>query len=336
MNPDPLTKIVKTGRKVDPIIFKALANASSSRFQSPLTYHFRTGGKRMRATLVLLACAACGGRIEDGMNPAALIEMIHNYSLVMDDLIDRGVVRRGKPTVRIKFGDSVSLLIAMLYREALDDLIEKCLSPTKTRMVAVQAMKDIIEGERLDMMFEQAGREDPYLKTQRVLTPSFSLYVEMIGKKTAALFKAASQIGAYSARANIRVVRSLGEFGWKAGLAFQVMDDVLDVCGQETGKQIGKDIIEHKLGNAAILMALRYLPRNQKLEILTTLRSEKVSQATVMRVRRLVMETPAEKDCREISEKYLHQAKSHLSVLEESDYRDGLATLADAIVSRTF
>jgi len=336
MNPDPLTKIVKTGRKVDPIIFKALANASSSGFQSPLTYHFRTGGKRMRATLVLLACAACGGRIEDGMNPAALIEMIHNYSLVMDDLIDRGVVRRGKPTVRIKFGDSVSLLIAMLYREALDDLIEKCLSPTKTRMVAVQAMKDIIEGERLDMMFEQAGREDPYLKTQRVLTPSFSLYVEMIGKKTAALFKAASQIGAYSARANIRVVRSLGEFGWKAGLAFQVMDDVLDVCGQETGKQIGKDIIEHKLGNAAILMALRYLPRNQKLEILTTLRSEKVSQATVMRVRRLVMETPAEKDCREISEKYLHQAKSHLSVLEESDYRDGLATLADAIVSRTF
>ena len=336
MNPDPLTKIVKTGRKVDPIIFKALANASPSKFQSPLTYHFRTGGKRMRATLVLLACAACGGRIEDGMNPAALVEMIHNYSLVMDDLIDRGVVRRGKPTVRVKFGDSVALLIAMLYREALDDLIEKCISPTKTRMVAVQAMKDIIEGERLDMMLEQAGREDPYLKTQRVLTPSFSLYVEMIGKKTAALFKAASQIGAYSARANFWMVRSLGEFGWKAGLAFQVMDDVLDICGQETGKQIGKDIIEHKLGNAAILTALRYLPRGKKSEILTTLGSEKVSQAMMMRVRRLVMETPAEKDCREIAEKYLHEAKSHLSVLGESGYRDGLAKLADAIVSRTF
>jgi geranylgeranyl diphosphate synthase type I len=203
-------------------------------------------------------------------------------------------------------------------------------------MVAVQAMKDIIEGERLDMMLEQAGREDPYLKTQRVLTPSFSLYVEMIGKKTAALFKAASQIGAYSARANFRMVRSLGDFGWKAGLAFQVMDDVLDICGQETGKQIGKDIIEHKLGNAAILMALRYLPRGKKLEILTTLRSEKVSQAMVMKARRLVMETPAEKDCREIAEKYLHEAKSHLSVLGKSGYRDGLAKLADAIVSRTF
>src|SRR4029077_163007 len=154
MKSDPLARIVKMGRKVDPIIFKTLADSAPIEFRSPVDYHFRTGGKRMRATLVLLACAACGGRIEDAMNPAALVEMIHNYSLVMDDLIDRGVVRRGKPTVRVKFGDSVALLIAMLYREALDDLIEKCVSRDKTRVVAVQAMKDIIEGERLDIMFE--------------------------------------------------------------------------------------------------------------------------------------------------------------------------------------
>src|SRR5207245_1880765 len=323
-------------RTLEPITCNASADPSSHKYEYHAAYHVRPGGKRMRATLELLACAPCGGRITDAMNPAALVEMIHNYSLVMDDLIDRGVVRRGKPTVRVQFGDSIALLVAMLYREALDDLIGKCISPNKIRLVAVQSMKDIIEGERLDLLLEQAGRQDPYLKSQRILNPSFSLYVEMIGKKTAALFKAASQIGAYSARAKFTIVRSLGEFGWKAGLAFQVMDDVLDICGQETGKQIGKDIIEHKLGNAAILMALRYLPRGKKSEILTTLRSEKVSQAMMMRVRRLVMETPAEKGCREIAEKYLQEAKSHLSVLGESGYRDGLAKLADAIVSRTF
>jgi len=290
----------------------------------------------MRATLVLLACAASGGKIEDGMIPAALVEMIHNYSLVMDDLIDHGLVRRGKPTVRVQFGDSVALLVAMLYREALDDLIKKCISPDRIRLVAVQAMKDIIEGERLDVLLEQAGREDPYLNSQRILNPSFSTYVEMIGKKTAALFKAASQIGAYSARAKSTIVKSLGEFGWKAGLAFQVMDDVLDIRGQETGKQVGKDIIEHKLGNAVVLTALRYLPRSKRSEILATLRSEKVSQAMMNRARQLVMETPAEKDCREIAEKYLNEAKAHLSVLRKSVYRDGLATLSEAIVSRTF
>src|SRR5438094_7180555 len=336
MNPDPLNRIAMIGRKVDPVILKTLAEASSSTFQSPVTYHCRPAGKRMRATLVLLACAACGGSITDAMNPAALVEMIHNYSLVMDDLIDRGLVRRGKPTVRDEFGDSIALLVAMLYREALDDLIERCISPIKTRLVAVQAMKDIIEGERLDLLLEQAGRDDPYLKSQRTLNPSFSSYIEIIGKKTAALFKAASKIGASSARAKFTIVRSLGEFGWKAGLAFQIIDNVLDICGQETGKQTGKDIIEHKLGNAAILTALRYLPRAKKSEILATLRSEEVSQSMMMRARRLVMETPAERDCREIAEKYLNEAKTHLSVLRRSVYRDGLATLSDAIISRTF
>src|SRR5436309_6111617 len=221
ITPDYLTRIVKIGRKVYPIIFATLAQASSSKFQSPVTYHFRTGGKRMRATLVLLACAACGGSIEDGMNPAALVEMIHNYSLVMDDLIDRGVVRRGKPTVRVQFGDSIALLVAMLYREALDDLIGKCISPNKIRLVTVQSMKDIIEGERLDLLLEQAGREDPYLKSQRILNPSFSIYIEMIGKKTAALFKAASQIGASSARAKFTIVRSLANSDGRRDLPFR-------------------------------------------------------------------------------------------------------------------
>ncbi|HZY46856.1 MAG TPA: polyprenyl synthetase family protein [Candidatus Bathyarchaeia archaeon] len=336
MSPDSLSKIANMGRRVDPIILETLAGAASSEFQSPVAYHFRTGGKRMRATLVLLACAACGGKIKDGMNPAALVEMIHNYSLVMDDLIDRGDVRRGKPTVRAKFGDSVALLIAMLYREALDDLIGKCVLPDKTRSVAVQAMKDIIEGERLDLLLEQAGRLDPYLRSNRITAPSFGQYLEMIGKKTAALFKAASQIGAYAARANPRVVRSLGEFGWKAGLAFQVMDDVLDICGQETGKQPGKDIIEHKLGNAVTLTALRYLSTGKKSEVLRTLSSEKVSYAMMARAKQLIVETPAEKDCREIAERYLHEAKAQLSVLRESSYKEGLARLSDAVASRTF
>ena len=324
------------GRKVDPIIYKTLANAASTRFRSAVNYHFKTGGKRMRATIVLLSCAASGGKLRDGMNPAALIEMIHNYSLVMDDLIDHGEMRRGEPTVRVEFGDSVALLIAMLYREALDDLIDECVQQRKARVIAVQAMKDIIEGERLDLLFEQAGRLDPYLRTYRTVNPSFALYIEMIGKKTGALFRAASEIGAVAANANTATKRALGGFGWNAGIAFQIMDDVLDICAQGTGKQVGKDIIEHKLGNAVILTALKYLPRPKKSAILTILRTKRVSKATMMKARQLVMETPAERDCREIAERYLTEAKAHLSVLRRSVYREGLAVLSDAIVSRTF
>src|SRR5438876_11675972 len=89
MTPDPLTRIVRMGRKVDPIIFETLAQASSSRFQSPVTYHFRTVGKRMRATLVLLVFAACCVSIIDAMTLAALVVLIYIYTLLMDELIDR-------------------------------------------------------------------------------------------------------------------------------------------------------------------------------------------------------------------------------------------------------
>src|SRR5437660_8181742 len=336
MTPDPLTRIVRMGRKVDPIIFETLAQASSSRFQSPVTYHFRTGGKRMRATLVLLACAACGGSITDAMNPAALVEMIHNYSLVMDDLIDRGLVRRGKPTVRVQFGDSIALLVAMLYREALDDLIEKCISPDKTRVVAVKAMKDIIEGERLDLLLEQAGRTDPYLMKNRISNPTFKTYLDMVGKKTASLFKAAGQIGAYAANAETRIVNALGTYGWKAGLAFQVMDDVLDICGEKTGKQQAKDIIEHKLGNAAILIALRFLSRKDREELKKIVGSERVSTQMLKKARSMVNKTPAERECREIAMKYLEDAKASLSVLKPSPFKVALSDLADQVVARSY
>src|SRR5437667_6870268 len=75
MTPDPLTRIVRMGRKVDPIIFETLAQASSSRFQSPVTYNFRTGGKRKRATLILLACAASRGSITDAINPEGQVNL---------------------------------------------------------------------------------------------------------------------------------------------------------------------------------------------------------------------------------------------------------------------
>lgn len=290
----------------------------------------------MRAAMVLLSCGAAGGHLEQAVKPAAVVEMIHNYSLVMDDLIDRGAVRRGRPTVRAAFGDSVALLVAMFYREALDDLIEDCPSTKKVRIVAVEAMKEIIDGERLDLLFEQAGRTDPYLLKNRITKPSFDLYLEMIGRKTAALFKAAGQIGAHAAGANQRTVNALGSFGWKSGLAFQIMDDVLDIGGRKTGKQQAKDIVEHKLGNAVILVALRFLPEKKRREIRRILQTEKVSQTMVAQATSAIRETPAEGDCRDIAINYLEEAKKDLTVLKESSFTRELAKLADEIVTRSY
>ncbi len=286
--------------------------------------------------MVVLSCGAAGGRAEHAVKPAAVVEMIHNYSLVMDDLIDRGAVRRGRPTVRVVMGDSIALLVAMFYRELLDDLIENSPASVEVRKTAVKTMKEIIDGERLDLLLEQAGRTDPYLIRNRILDPTFKSYLDMVGKKTASLFKAAGQMGAYAAKAETRVANALGDFGWKAGLAFQVMDDVLDVCGEKTGKQQAKDIIEHKLGNAAILVAMRFLSRKDRQELKKIIGSEKVSKRMVARARSMVNKTPAERECREIAMKYLEDAKTSLSVLKPSSFKDALSDLADQIVARSY
>ncbi len=336
MNRLSLAQITMLGRKVDPIILRALSRGSAAEFLPCLKYHFRVGGKRMRAAMVMLCCAASGGRIEDSLNPAAAVEMVHNYSLVMDDIIDRGEVRRGKPTVRVEFGDSTSLLVAMFYREVLDDLIQEGPRSNVIRLIAVRTMKEIIDGERIDLQFEQAGRDDPFLAVHRIRKPSFQLYLKMIGKKTASLFQAAAEIGAHSAEANSRIVHALSGFGWKSGLAFQIMDDVLDIFGEGTGKQEAKDVIEHKLGNAAIMMAMRFLRETERAELESILKSPRVSRSQAARAGQLVMKTPAELACRQVASEYLREAKEHLSALRNSKYAISLSDLGDRVIARAF
>ncbi len=336
MSPSGLARFIRLGQQADPVILDALSRGAPSEFRPALSYHFEVAGKRMRAAMVVLSCAAAGGRVERAIKPAAVVEMIHNYSLVMDDLIDRGEVRRGRPTVRVVMGDSIALLVAMFYREVLDDLIEDLRANRNVRKVAVKTMKEIIDGERLDLLLEQAGRTDPYLIKNRISNPTFKTYLDMVGKKTASLFKAAGQIGAYAANAETRIVNALGTYGWKAGLAFQVMDDVLDICGEKTGKQQAKDIIEHKLGNAAILIALRFLSRKDREELKKIVGSERVSTQMLKKARSMVNKTPAERECREIAMKYLEDAKASLSVLKPSPFKDALSDLADQVVARSY
>jgi len=111
MNRSGLTRFIRLGQQADPVILDALRRGAPAEFKPALSYHFEVAGKRMRAAMVVLSCASAGGKVERAVKPAAVVEMIHNYSLVMDDLIDRGEVRRGRPTVRVVMGDSIALLV---------------------------------------------------------------------------------------------------------------------------------------------------------------------------------------------------------------------------------
>jgi geranylgeranyl diphosphate synthase, type I len=286
--------------------------------------------------MMILSSLVCGGNLNDSLKPAAVVEMIHNYSLVMDDIIDRARVRRGKPTIRVHAGESIALLIAMHYREVIDEVIDECEQSADVRRIAVDTMKEIIDGERLDLLLEQAGRNDPYLQQHRFTRPSITLYLDMIGKKTAALFRASSEIGAITAGAPRRTISNLRAYGWNAGLAFQVMDDVLDIFGDRTGKQSAKDIIEHKLGNVAVLTAMRFLADSDRIELMRILRMERVSPRLAEKAREMIARTPSEKVSREIALGYLEKAKVQLRTLEDSESARELAELADEFAKRSY
>lgn len=328
--------LASLGQKVDPIMIKYLRKGTCAVFISPIVYQVKAGGKRVRSALTLLSCEAAGGKMSKALLPAAIIELIHNYSLIMDDVIDRGEIRRGIPTVRAKFGDDMALLVGMFYREVIGDIVNNCINSGRIQKLAIHAIKETIEGERLDMLFEQEGRAGEYMNQYRFKTVSNESYLKLISKKTAALMGTACQAGAVAAEVPFKKEKALTDYGWDIGLAFQITDDILDIFGEKTGKQKGKDIIEHKLGNAIIMFTFQEMESASKEKFLKILRKPVVDDDSVGRAIELIEETNAKDRAYDSARIYTEKGKKALSILPESEARRRLVELADFIVNRLY
>ncbi len=324
------------GQKIDPIMIKYLRKGTYAEFILPIVYQVKAGGKRVRSALTLLSCEAAGGKMSKALLPAAIIELIHNYSLIMDDVIDRGEIRRGIPTVRAKFGDDMALLVGMFYREVIGDIVSNCINSDRIQKLAIHAIKETIEGERLDMLFEQEGRAGEYMNQYRFKTVSNESYLKLISKKTATLMSTACQAGAVAAEVPFKKEKALTDYGWDIGLAFQITDDILDIFGEKTGKQKGKDIIEHKLGNAIIMFAFQEMENTSKDRLLEILRKPVVDDNSVGKAIELIEETNAKDRAYDSARKYTEKGKKALSILPESVARKRLVELADFIVNRLY
>ena len=202
---------------------------------NPIRYELSLGGKRIRPVLTLLACELFDGDYRNALDAATGIEIFHNFTLLHDDVMDKADIRRGKPTVHVKWNENT----AILSGDAMQIIAFMHMMKTPEKAVCDVFLKtslEICEGQQYDMEFE--SRND--VKEEE--------YLDMIRLKTAVLLGGALKIGALIAGASKNDADKIYKFGENIGLAFQLRDDYLDVYGDPEifGKNIGGDILNNK------------------------------------------------------------------------------------------
>jgi geranylgeranyl pyrophosphate synthase len=207
-------------------------------FYDPIYYVLDLPGKKIRPLLVMLSCGVAGGSVEKAVFAATAVELLHNFTLVHDDIMDNDETRRGKPSVHVKWDVNTAILCGDgLLGFAFQKLLQ---SPVENRALLAdrftEAMIIICEGQGLDKMFEH----HPEVTDIR--------YLDMIERKTAALIRLSCELGALVAGVEANVVDKLRDFGHNLGMAFQIQDDILDIMAdqQKLGKKVGSDFLMHK------------------------------------------------------------------------------------------
>jgi len=223
---------------IDAELRKIPASDNLPLFYEPINYINSLPGKKIRPLLTLVSGQALGGDIETLKKPAAAIELLHNFSLVHDDIMDQDEVRRGQPTVHEKWDLGTAILtgdglLGLAYRKLLQT---GNVPGTRLAIRFTDAMLEICEGQALDKMFE----------TQTIVSEED--YLEMIAKKTAVLMSISCEFGAIVSGAPEDQIKSLADLGYNIGMGFQIQDDLLDIIADEEvlGKKVGSDLEMNK------------------------------------------------------------------------------------------
>ena len=291
------------------------------------------GGKRLRPCLALTACEAVGGKAEDALEAAAALELLHNFTLIHDDIMDRDEFRRNVKTVHVLWGEPVAIIAGdALFAKVFEVVAAnaKRLKLEGPRVVELfdavsKASFEICQGQALDMLFE--GRADV----------SEAEYMRMVSGKTGALLEASMKVGALLGGGKPKQVRALAEYGRLVGMAFQLHDDVLGVAGEQEkfGKPIGSDIREGKR-TLIVVQALSTTSQKDKATLIHALGKRDASEAELKAAIDVLRRTSAIDYVAKRARGLVTEAKSKLEALPESGARTVLLELADFTIKREF
>ncbi len=288
-------------------------------------YHLRTGGKKLRALLTLGSAKLCGyskgGR---DINLAACVELIHAATLMHDDVIDRGEIRRGKKTLNIIWGNQSSILVGdYLLSRCFEMMVEdgnlevlKLLSSTSA---------EISQGEILQL--QHKSEIDVLEET----------YLKIISAKTASLFAAATKVGSILANKENKIKEALEFYGKNLGLTFQIADDTLDYNSDLKlfGKEIGNDFYEGKI-TLPIILLYQKAKLDEKKELKQIFDKKERSEIEFKKVLSLIKKYNIISDCYEKAKYFINLASNSLSIFEESKEKTIFQNLTSFSLERTF
>jgi geranylgeranyl diphosphate synthase type I len=286
------------------------------------------GGKRLRPYMVIKSCQILGGKTSKAMPAASAVELVHNFTLVHDDIMDNDEMRHGVPTVHKKFGMPVAILAGdVLFSKAFQIISDSKLSSSAMTQLISRLAKgcvDVCEGQLLDIKMAEEKR-----------IPSQSEYIRMIGKKTAALFDVSCAMGAICSTNKIKDIENLSSFGKNLGIAFQITDDLIGVMGDPkiTKKPVGNDLREGKK-SLPILMAIKSAKGKNKKIILKAFGNQKASKDDLKKAVNVIRALGIEKNVRNQALKYAEQAEKSLLKYSGPAKRE-LVELLDFVVERS-
>ncbi len=280
------------------------------------------GGKRIRPAICVLSYKAVGGtekNITSAIDASVAVELIHSATLIHDDITDEGEMRRGKVTAYRKYGVH-NALVAGDFMFVQGFKYGQFLSPESIR-IAAEAYERLAEGEMLQEQWKN-----------NVAIPR-DIYIDIISGKTASVFSASAQLGAFHGGGTDEEIEMLGQFGTNVGIAFQIVDDVLDIVSDENtlGKSVGNDLKEGNMTLPLIYAMNNGVDRKLLAEVIS---KKDKSAELVRKAVEMIRHSGCIPESHTQAELFIDKAKENIAGLRESRYKDELLVLADSVITR--
>lgn len=307
---------------VDEILKKAIATSDLPLIREVAEHIVFSGGKRFRPALAILSAKICGFSGENAHYLGAAIELIHTASLIHDDVMDNADLRRGRQTANSKWGNHLSILVGdFCYSLAGQLLAEK----TSLGIMALmtEGAKNTTEGEVLEVI------------NSNDVSMSYDTYMKIIHQKTACLIAASCESGGMVADAPDRLSKALGQYGASIGIAFQIIDDILDftAVNGKFGKNKGTDLKEGKL-TLPLIYALAKATASEKSIIKEALIAPTSTDDGFNAVLDILNKYDSLNEAKRTAERYISEAKASLSPFKESLEKETLIQFANFVTSR--